>query len=446
MYFTKGDAPAPVTPTRFDAGGDGHGPRNGCSHVQNPPVPARRQDPEKPAEGMHALAISRPPPRPRRAGMGRWIVALCLLLVVGAVGILRYGAAYPAEHMRVQAGRFEAELSGPGTLDALRKASISSRVQGVLASVRVDRGDQVRAGEVIAKIAAPDLKAQLDVALASREAARTAIDVAFADRDRAQAALANAQSTFARQQQLLRTEMVSKSGYESAQAAHLQAQADLTHADAAISQAQAQERSAAASVEVSRAQLEDSIIRAPIDGIVVSRALNPGDLVSPGSKIVEIVDPASVLLTARYDESAMALVAPGQGAMVRFSSQGAAVAGQVHRIGREVDSETREFTVDVVPDRLPVNWAMGQRGIAIIHVDLRDDVVAIPVRAVAWRQGRAGVWTIERGRAAWRPVELGAIGGARVEVRSGLEAGEAIILAPDGIYAGMRVSRVDAPS
>lgn len=390
-------------------------------------------------------ALVRPSSAPLRPGRTVMILVGGMLVVATILLSMRYLMPKSEELMPVGRSFFQADIKGPGTLDATIKANVSSSLQGVITALHVDRNDMLRKGEIIAEVNAGELKAQLNASLASQEAARKAVEAAHADGRRAEATLANARSTFARQEELQRTGTSTRSALESAQTAVQQAEADLAKARSLVLQAEAQEAEAAATVEVNQAQLDKSVIRAPIDGIVVDRDLNLGDVVSPGTAIVELVDPSSIVLTARFDESAIASLSQDQDVTITFNSQDEApINGKVRRIGRQVDTETREFTVDITPQRLPSNWAIGQRGDAVIALQGRSDVMSVPSSAIVRNDGHPGVWTVVKGRAAWRPVELGSIGGARVEVRSGLNRGDVVMTDPKRVYAFMPVVRSES--
>jgi HlyD family secretion protein len=134
-----------------------------------------------------------------------------------------------------------------------------------------------------------------------------------------------------------------------------------------------------------------------------------------------------------------------QDVKITFSSQDEVlIDGKVRRIGRQVDTETREFTVDITPQRLSTNWAIGQRGLAVITLEGRANVISVPGAAIVRRDGHPGVWTVARGRTLWRPVELGSIGGNRVEVRSGLNKGDVIMADPKQAYAFMPVAHSES--
>ncbi|MBB4303979.1 HlyD family secretion protein [Rhodobium orientis] len=385
------------------------------------------------------LAKTRPASRPRRRGRAFALFLLVCLTAVCALLGVRYGVPRKAVGLSVARGTMVVQRNGPGTLDAINRSAVSARVQGRLTAIPVDLNDRVAAGDVVAEIASDDLKSQLRATVASHEAARVAVLKAKAEEEQRRAEVANAETTFRRQAKLVEKGATSQAGYDEAEAAMRTARARLAAAEAAVGQAEAQQRSAAATVEHDRARLDETTVRSLFDGVVVARQQNIGDLATPGSPIVEIVDPATIVLKARFDESAIASVKPGQKADLSFVSQpGRIIPGHVLRISRQVDAETREFTVDIVPEDLPRNWAIGQRGTAVIAIAVKSDVISVPSRHILRRRGEAGVWTVAGGRASWVPVELGEIGGDLVEIRAGLRDGD-IVLSRGRIFQGMRV-------
>ena len=383
------------------------------------------------------LSLEAPLPRPRRR-RGIWLAALAAaVLAIGFPGV-RYLYPHAVEGEVLRPGMLDVALQGPGTLAALTEASVGSRIQARIDELAVDRNDVVARGETLARLAFDDLSGAFDAAKASAHAAERAVSAAQAERDRAVATLEKARATHERQVALLAKGVASEAGLEDALAARRQAEADLTRAGRAVEQAEAERDAATARIAVARAQLDDSVLRAPISGVVVSRTRHVGEMLSPGSELLHIVDPTSLVLTARLDESAIAAVLPGQAAQVTFSRAENAIPGHVLRLGREVDQETREFEIDIALDTLPSNWALGQRGMARIVIERRGPVLTVPASFLAWRDGHPGVWVASHARARWREVTLGAAGTQRVEIRRGLDAGQTI-LKPGELYPFMRV-------
>lgn len=407
-----------------------------------PARPSVAHGPSQAVEGLSPpLARQRPQSRPRNTSKTVLRAGLTLLAAAALFVGFRYLMPHDVPMVTLTPGPFTVDLSGPGTLSAINSSSVSSRIQGLLVTVAVDRNDRVTSGQVIAEIASDDLESQLTSAEASRDAADRAVEAAQADHDRAAAGLTHATTTLERQKALLPQGNTAQSTYDSALSDFKAAESDLRRAAATVEQSRAQAASASATAAFNRSKLQDAIIRAPFDGMVIARDHNPGDVVTPGSQIVQIADPATIVLTVRFDESAIASVRKKQGAVMTFTSQpDRPISGQVLRLSREVDPETREFTVDITLDELPDNWAIGQRGSARITIDSRAAALSVPSSAISRKDGVAGLWVVAGGRAFWRPVTLGRIGGARVEVTGGAQSGDIVLTAPQGAYAGMKVT------
>lgn len=383
------------------------------------------------------LALEAPRPRPRRRHGLRLTVVAAVLLGIGFVG-LRYFYPHAVEGEILRPGMLDVELQGPGTLSALTEASVGSRIQARIEELAVDRNDVVGKGEILARLAFDDLSGELDAAEASAHAAERGVAAAQAERDHAVATLEKARATHQRQVALLAKGVSSAAGLEDALAARRQAEADVARAGRAIEQAEAERDVANARIAVARAQLDDSVLRAPISGVVVSRTRHVGEVLAPGSELLHLVDPKSLVLTARLDESAISAVLPGQAARITFTRAEDTIRGHVLRLGREVDRETREFEIDIALDTVPANWALGQRAMARIIIERRGPVPTVPTSFLVWRDGRPGVWIASRGRARWREVTLGEAGARRVEIRRGLDAGQEI-LKPGDLLPFMRV-------
>lgn len=383
------------------------------------------------------LSLEAPLPRPRRHRGLRFGALAAAVLTIGFVGV-RYFYPHVVEGEVLRPGMLDVELQGPGTLSALTEASVGSRIQARIEELAVDRNDVVAKGETLARLAFDDLSGEFDAAEASAHAAERAVSAAQAERDRAVATLEKARGTHERQVALLAKGVASEAGLEDALATRRQAEADLARASRTVEQAEAERDAATARIAVAHAQLDDSVLRAPISGVVVSRTHHVGEVLTPGSQVLHLVDPASLVLTARLDESAISAVLPGQAARVTFTRAEDPISGHVLRLGREVDEETREFEIDIALDALPPNWALGQRAIARIMIERRGPVLTVPTSFLVWRDGRPGVWVATRARARWREVTLGEAGTERVEVRRGLDAGQKI-LKPGDLYPFMRV-------
>ena len=181
-------------------------------------------------------------------------------------------------------------------------------------------------------------------------------------------------------------------------------------------------------LEYQQARLEDTVISAPFDGLIVRRDRDPGDIIVPGSAIYQLVALDDIWVSAWVDETAMAGLSPNQPSRVLLRSQpDEPLGGHVVRLGRETDSETREFLVDVAIEDLPEQWAIGQRADVYIETNRLEDVLVVPMSYLVAVDGERGVYILDGNRARWKPCELGKQGRESIEVTSGLSAGDVLI-------------------
>jgi HlyD family secretion protein len=117
--------------------------------------------------------------------------------------------------------------------------------------------------------------------------------------------------------------------------------------------------------------------------------------------------------------------------------------GEVQRVMREVDPETREFIADIKLEKLPGSWAIGQRATVSVITDSARPGLAIPQKLVVRQGGRPGAWVLRHGRAHWVQVELGYVNGTSIEIRQGLSARD-VVLDPAGRFEWQRVKDAKA--
>jgi RND family efflux transporter MFP subunit len=223
------------------------------------------------------------------------------------------------------------------------------------------------------------------------------------------------------------------------------AETDLRRAHAATAESRQQVVTAEKNLAYHQERLGYARILSPYDGLVIRRDRDPGGVVVPGSSILQLISTNEIWVSAWVDETAATGLAEGQAARVVFrSAPTRPVAGEVARLGRETDRETREFTVDVRIRELPANWTIGQRAEVFIQTASKSRVLAIPERFLQWRDAQAGVFLVQAGRASWRPITSGMRGQQQVEVVQGLAEGDRIAipagLKPSPLREGQRIT------
>jgi len=180
-----------------------------------------------------------------------------------------------------------------------------------------------------------------------------------------------------------------------------------------------------------KAREADGVIISQMSGYVVSRELEPGAIVNPGTPILKIADPTTVWATVYVDEINSRSFEVGDAAEITLRSmQSGSITGKVARMPRESDRVTEQLAVDISFDRIPENIRLGEQLEAVIKPGART-VKVIPASALIRSKDGLGIWLVEESRLKFRKVKTGMIDSSGwAEVISGLESGEKIVETP----------------
>ena len=295
--------------------------------------------------------------------------------------------------------------SGPsisGQLAPAREATVRAQVGGSIVTLTVDKGQSVAAGQVIAKIAARDLDVAMDSAQAAVKSSENALKVA--------------------QSEQARTASLVKGGALAAR--------DLEQANNMVSAAEAQVAAAKARQGSVRQQLDDTNVRAPFSGVVSDRPAHQGDVVSPGTAILTIIDPSSMRLEAlvRADEISQVRT----GAVVPFRVRGYPTqefTGRVDRLSPTADPVTRQVTIFVTIPNTTGKLIAGLFAEGRVNAETRQAIV-IPASAVDETGATPTVTRITNGKAERVNVTLGLrqADNETIEITNGIAAGDVVIL------------------
>lgn len=319
-------------------------------------------------------------------------------------------------------------LNATGYIVAQRKASVASKATGRLEWLGVVEGSDVRAGEVIARLENRDTQALRDQAAAN-------VLLAEANLGQGQADLSEAELVFMRSAALFEKKLVSDSSHDSAVARLSKAKAAVAGYEAAVAVARA-------SLRVSDVALDQTLIRAPFDGIVLTRNANIGDTITPFSQavdtkgaVVTIADMDTLEVEADVAESSFLSIRVGQPVEIQLESiPGQRFEGVVARIVPTVDRAKASTLVKsrFVKRDLRMLPEMSAR-VAFLERELTEDerkpVLAVAAAAVFEAGGSKQVYVLENGKARMRRVHLGAKLGDQIEVR-GLDAGTRVAIRP----------------
>jgi RND family efflux transporter MFP subunit len=368
----------------------------------------------------------------RRRRKWIWLAAIAVLLAAGAawrfaqprvhsVQTTPIVTAFPSQQYVV--------LNATGYVVAQRKAAISSKATGRLEWLGVAEGSRVKAGDLIARIDNRDVVAQAQSAEAAVRAARANVAQSEVERE-------NAQVEYRRNAELVGKGFVSQSALDTAKARLDRARAGVASAQANLNVALANARNAQVAVDYTE-------IRAPFDGVILSKSANVGDLVTPFSSatdskgaVVSMADMGTLEVEADVSESSLSKVHVGQPAEIvldalpdtRFRGHISRMVPTVDRAKATVMTKVKFDTID--PRVLPEMSAKVSFLAQEITPDQQRPLVAVNQDAVVERNGHAVVFVLRDGHAAMVPVTRGAKIGDTIAVEGDVRTGEKAVDKP----------------
>lgn len=382
---------------------------------------------------LGALRIDRTTPVKRKPRWRRWLaigvpVAVALAAIAWrtamapvAVDVGSVSLAWPSQGYTL--------LNATGYVVAQRKASVASKATGRLEWLGVREGSPVTEGEVIARLENRDVTAQMQQAAAN-------VNVARANLGQGEAELKEAERAFKRSEDLLRQNFVAQAAHDTALSRLDKAKANIASLAAAIAAAEAAHRNAQVAVD-------QTLIRAPFTGVVLTKNANVGDNITPFSAaadtkgaVLTMADMSSLEVEADVSESNIGKVKVGQPCEIQLEAlPDVRLQGTVSRLVPTVDRSKATVLVkirftDPDPRVLPEMSAKVAFLDKAVPAAERTPRLAMQAGAVVQRDGRSIAYVVADGRVRETVVEVGARIGELVAVNSGVKAGDKVVLRP----------------
>ena len=365
--------------------------------------------------------------------MKKWLIrGLILVAVVALVLVLRATVLapkpIPVRTVAAEPGRVEETVtnSRAGTVKARRRAKLSPEIGGQVVEIPYREGDRVEAGAVVLRLESTSQQARLELARQDTIAAR-------AERERACLAAERAKRELARFSRLAAEQIVSTDLLDAAESSQLET-------EAACRAAAAQVARAAAAVNVARTELDKRLLRAPFDGIVAEVSTELGEWITPSPPalpvppVIDVLDPASIYVSAPMDEVDSARIRVGQPVRVTVDSYRGAASPGTSCASPPTCSTSRSRTA---PSRSRSSSTSGDAFAAMLPgtsadveviLSVHDDVLRIPTSTLI--EGTK-VLVLAGGVLAERQVEIGLRNWDFTEVLSGLETGDRVVTSLD---------------
>ena len=338
----------------------------------------------------------------------------------------------------VSTEEWPASYEATGTVRARTTTTISSKVMGYVQQVNVQVGDHVREGQPLITLEVRDL----DVSVRRAEASRAEVESAIPELENATAvAKANldlAQATFKRMEELAAKKSISNQEFDEASARLKAAQANYEMTRSRRTQLNSKMAQVDQEVRAAGIMRDYAKLAAPFSGVVITKTVEPGNLATPGAPLLTIEQDGLYRLEASVDESKLATVRVGQAVEAVIEASDRKVNARVSEIVPSVDSASRSYIVKLDLPSMP-QLRTGMFGRAIFPLGM-EKVVAIPIAALMDRGQLQSVFVVEDGVVRTRLVTTGRRTKDGVEVLSGLNAGEKLVVPlPQGLQDGARV-------
>jgi HlyD family secretion protein len=387
-------------------------------------------------------------PSPRRGNrrvLGWFAVGLVVVLGI-ALALLRPRlqrvTVETAVVERLVPGAAGTVLTATGYVVAQRKAAVASKGTGRLVELNVEEGDRVMRGQVIGRLEATDVEASL-------AAARAVEAQAKADLDRSRAVAHEAGLAFDRAKNLLEGKLISQSDFDAAEAKTKTAEAGVLASDAAVA-------SAKANVAYAAVQIENTYIRAPFDGTVLTKNADVGEVVAPFASsastkaaVVTLADMSSLEVEADVSESNIAQIHPGQRCLVTLDALAACpYTGRVKKIVPTADRAKATVMTKIeilnrdqrVLPEMSAKVSFLPEGADSSGASVQT-ILAAPSRAIVERHGHPVVFVLHETYVTEVPVTTGQRVGGMMEIKEGLAEGDVVVVDPPaGLQTGRRVA------
>jgi RND family efflux transporter MFP subunit len=316
-------------------------------------------------------------------------------------GIMVYAAA-PVELVPVQKKDLSITTTQPASVEAFHTADIGARVTGYVKSVLVDIGSPLKTGQPMVEIDAPELNAAVNV-----------LQAELKDREAALAAVQSEQQ---------RVSALAEKGSLTEKAAH--------EARLRLEQAAAAKNVTEARLLEAEQMLAYATIRAPFDGIVSVRSVDPGDLVSAdsGTVLVKLASASPLRVVTYIPEREAVWLNNGDTATMSFDAfPGQSFQASITRTAGVLDRKTRRMRAEIDLDNSKGLLFPGMYGQVVIELEKRRNALVLPAGTVRLNDGAPHVYAVENGAVKRLPVTLGTDTGTQIEITSGLTGGEQIV-------------------
>jgi RND family efflux transporter MFP subunit len=401
----------------------------------------------------------------RKVGLigGIALVAAAILSAAGCVRSSAAGAAAAAPApaarsvaaARVERGSIDETLALAAEFRPFQEIDVHAKVAGYVKEIPVDVGDRVKAGQLLAVLEVPEIEDEIRQDEAAERRSQDEVHRAAADLQRAESAHEIAHLGATRLASVLkdRPKLIAQQDIDEAQARDRMAEAQVATATAAVASANEQLAVTQAGKNRTRTLYGYARLTAPFAGVITRRYADTGAMIQAGTAsqtqtmpVVRLSQNSLLRLALQVPESAVPRIHVGAPVDVRVESIGRTFPGTIARFADRVNAETRTMETEIDVSNPGLELVPGMYATAAIVLARASDVVIAPVQAVDRDGNTATVLAVTSGNLLEpRRVTVGLASADRVEITSGLSAGDIVVTGSRaGLKAGTSVTPVIA--
>jgi RND family efflux transporter MFP subunit len=343
-------------------------------------------------------------------------------------------------------------IAATGTLAADEQIVLGTEVVGRLSEISVDLGSPVRKGQRVARIDPKDYQYRLDQSVASLQQARVRLGLPADGADdrvdptqtaivrQARAQLDQAQLNRDRMARLWDQQLVARAELDAAVSSLQVAEGRYQDAIEEVQNRQAVLLQRRSEVALVRQQLSDTAIVSPIDGAVVQRQASVGEYLAAGAPVVTLVRLHPLRLRLSVPERDAVSLRKGQPVRITVEGDAAVYQGTVVRLSPAIAEQSRTLLIEAEVPNAKGALSPGAFAKAEVVVEQDQRIVTVPAAALVTFAGVEKVLTVKDGKSEERRVTTGRRVGERVEIVSGVKAGEPVVVPPGNLTGGQAVT------
>ena len=401
-------------------------------------------------EDLSKLKIEKSPVSIKAGRRKKLIYLIVALTILALVGILYFGGILrPAVQVEVAnvvqmyPSQTFTLLNASGYVVAQRKASVASKVTGLLISVSVEEGSYVKKGQIIAQLESDDM-------VAAKKQAEANVNVARFNLEQARVEMQDATRSFNRNKELLARDFVSQAEYDASEARYKRAVAAVDAAGAAV-------KASEALLQAANVAVEYTLIRAPFDAVVLTKNADVGDIVTPigaaaeaKAAVVTIADMSSLQVEVDVSESNLEKVKAGQPCEIQLDAlPESRFRGEVHMVVPTADRTKATVMVKVrfidkdsrILPEMSAKVAFLSRP---VKLEEQKPLTVINPHALVNRKSKNVAYVVKDNRVVETPVTVGKRLGDMLEVLGGVKAGDrVVVVTPEKLKDGTRIKIIE---